>query len=62
MCLQAKPARGLTDGPTVQIRFERAITPNGKDAYKMDMVMNTPRGSMKIQNEGRRIANAFEKK
>ena len=62
MCLQAKPALGPTGGPTVQIKFERAITPNRKDTYKMDMVMNTPRGSMKIQTEGRRIANAFEKK
>jgi len=62
MCLQAKPARGPTGGPTVQIKLERTITPNGKDAYKMDMVMNTPRGSMKMRTEGRRMTDAFEKK
>ena len=41
---------------------EGTITHNGKDAYKMDMVMNTPRGSMKMQTEGKRIADTCEKK
>ena len=41
---------------------EGTITHNGKDAYKMDMVMNSPRGSMKMQTEGKRIADTCEKK
>ena len=41
---------------------EGTITHNGKDAYKMDMVLATPQGTMKIQNEGRRIAETCEKK
>ena len=35
---------------------------NGKDAYKMDMAMNSPGGNMKIQTEGKRIADSCEKK
>ena len=41
---------------------EGTVTHNGKDAYKMDMVMNSPRGSMKMQTEGKRIADTCEKK
>jgi hypothetical protein len=41
---------------------EGTITHNNKDAYKMDMVMSTPRGSMKMQLEGKRIADSCEKK
>ena len=41
---------------------EGSITHNGKDAYKMDMAMNSPRGNMKIQTEGKRIADTCEKK
>ena len=41
---------------------EGSITHNGKDAYKMDMAMNSPRGSMKMQAEGKRIADTCEKK
>jgi len=41
---------------------EGTVTHNGKDAYKMDMVMNSPRGSMKMQTEGKRIADVCEKK
>ena len=41
---------------------EGSVTHNGKDAYKMDMTMNMPQGSMKMQSEGKRIADACEKK
>ena len=41
---------------------EGTVTHNGKDTYKMDMAMNSPRGNMKIQTEGKRIAEACEKK
>lgn len=41
---------------------EGSVTHNGKDAYKMDMAMNSPRGNMKIQTEGKRIADTCEKK
>ena len=41
---------------------EATITHNGKDVYKMDMVMATPQGTMKIQSDGRRIAETCEKK
>ena len=41
---------------------EGTVTHNGKDAYKMDMAMNSPRGNMKIQTEGKRIADTCEKK
>jgi hypothetical protein len=41
---------------------EGIVTHNGKDAYKMDMTMNMQHGSMKMQTEGRRIADSCEKK
>ena len=41
---------------------EGSVTHNGKDSYKMDMAMNSPRGNMKLQIEGRRIADMCEKK
>ena len=41
---------------------EGTVTHNGKDAYKMDMAMNSPRGNMKMQMEGKRIAEVCEKK
>jgi hypothetical protein len=41
---------------------EGSITHNGKDAYKMDMAMNSPRGNMKMSSEGKRIADTCEKK
>ena len=42
---------------------EGTVTHNGKDAYRMDMVMNLPStGSMKMQTEGRRIADTCVKK
>lgn len=41
---------------------EGSVTHNGKDAYKMDMAMNSPRGNMKMQMEGKRIADTCEKK
>jgi hypothetical protein len=41
---------------------EGTVTHNGKDAYKMDMTMNSPHGNMKMQMEGRRIADTCEKK
>ena len=41
---------------------EGTVTHNGKDAYKMDMTMNSPRGNMKMQMEGKRIAETCEKK
>ena len=41
---------------------EASVTHNGKDAYKMDMTMNMKQGSMKMQSEGKRIADTCEKK
>lgn len=41
---------------------EGTVTHNGKDSYKMDMAMNSSRGNMKMQTEGRRIADTCEKK
>ena len=41
---------------------EGSVTHNGKDAYKMDMAMNSPHGNMKMQSEGKRIAATCEKK
>ena len=41
---------------------EGTVTHNGKDAYKMDMAMNSPGGNMKMQTEGKRIADTCEKK
>ncbi len=41
---------------------EGSITHNGKDAYKMEMTMNTARGTMKMQTEGKKIADTCEKK
>jgi hypothetical protein len=41
---------------------EGSVTHNGKDAYKMDMTMNSPHGSMKMQTEGKRVADVCEKK
>lgn len=40
---------------------EATVTHNGKDAYKMDMAMNSPRGNMKMQSEGKRIADTCQK-
>ena len=62
MRLQGKPACGPTGVPPAQTKFARAITHNGKDAYKMGLVMNTPHGSMKMRTEGRHIVDACEKK
>ena len=41
---------------------EGTVTHNGKDSYKMDMAMNSPRGNMKMQSEGKKIADTCEKK
>ena len=41
---------------------EGTVTHNGKDAYRMDMTMNMQQGSMKMQTEGKRIADTCEKK
>ena len=41
---------------------EGTMTHNGKDAYKMEMAMNSPRGNMTMQTEGKRIAETCEKK
>ena len=45
------------DGTTGEV----TVTHNGKDAYKMDMAMNSPRGNMKMQSEGKRIADTCQK-
>ncbi len=39
---------------------EGTVVHNGKDAYTMDMVMNSPRGSMKMHSEGKKIADTCE--
>lgn len=41
---------------------EGSVTHNGKDAYTMNMTMNSQRGSMKMQAEGKKIADSCEKK
>ena len=40
---------------------EGTVIHNGKDAYKMSMNMTSPRGSMKMESEGKRIADKCEK-
>ena len=41
---------------------EGTITHNGKDAYKMDSVINSPQvGAIKTSIEGRKIADSCEK-
>lgn len=37
------------------------LTHNGKDAYKMKMNVNSPRGSMVMNMEGKKIADTCEK-
>ena len=44
------------------ISGEGTVTHNGKDAYKMDMAMNLPGGNMKMQIEGKRLAETCEQK
>ena len=41
---------------------EGMVSHNGKDTYKMDMTMNMKQGSMKMQVDGKRIAESCEKK
>jgi hypothetical protein len=40
---------------------EGTMTHNGKDAYSMNMTMNSPRGSMSMKSEGKKIADTCEK-
>ncbi len=40
---------------------EGTVAHNGKDAYKMTMNMTSPRGSMTMESEGKRIAETCEK-
>jgi hypothetical protein len=57
------------DGNTVSWKLNCAdgttadgtLTHNGKDAYKMKMNMNSPRGSMTMNMEGKKIADTCEK-
>jgi hypothetical protein len=46
-----------SDGTTA----DGTLTHNGKDAYKMKMNMNSPRGSMVMNMEGQKIADTCEK-
>jgi hypothetical protein len=45
------------DGTTA----DGTLTHNGKDAYSMKMNMNSPRGSMTMNMEGKKIADTCEK-
>ncbi len=45
------------DGTTA----DGTLTHNGKDAYTMKMNMNSPRGSMTMNMEGKKLADACEK-
>jgi hypothetical protein len=38
------------------------LTHNGKDAFSMNMAFESPRGSMKMSTEGKKIAETCEKK
>jgi len=40
---------------------EGVVSHNGKDAYTMNMTMNSPRGSMTMKTEGKKIADTCEK-
>ncbi len=40
---------------------EGVVTHNGRDSYKMNMTMKSPQGSMKMETEGRRIAETCDK-
>jgi hypothetical protein len=63
------PVQPKVDGNTVTWSFkcvdgtagDGKLTHNGKDAYKMKMNVNSPRGSMTMNMEGKKIADTCEK-
>jgi hypothetical protein len=63
------PVQPKIDGNTVTWSMKCAdgtsgdgkLTHNGKDAYKMKMNFNSPRGSMTMNMEGKKIADNCEK-
>jgi Protein of unknown function (DUF3617) len=66
---KCEPVDMKTSGNTVSWKLKCAdgtngegkVTHNGKDAYKMEMNMTSPRGSMKMTSEGKKIADVCEK-
>ena len=63
------PVQPKVDGNTVTWSMKCAdgttgdgkLTHNGKDTYKMKMNVNSPRGSMTMNMEGKKIADTCEK-
>ena len=66
---QCEPAESKVDGNKVTWKvkckdgtsMDGIVTHNGKDAYTMDMLMNSARGNMKMHSEGKRIADTCQK-
>ena len=66
---QCEPAESKVEGNKVTWKvkckdgtsMDGTVTHNGKDAYTMDMVMNSERGNMKMHSEGKRIAATCQK-
>ncbi len=66
---KCEPVDSKMDGNTVSWKFkcvdgtlgEGTVVHNGKDAYKMKMTVNGPRGSMKMESEGKRLTETCEK-
>lgn len=66
---KCEPTDMKTDGNTVSWKLkcadgtsgEGSVSHNGKDAYTMNMTISSQRGTMKIQSEGKKIADTCEK-
>ena len=66
---QCEPAESKVEGNKVTWKvkckdgtsMDGTVTHNGKDAYTMDMLMNSARGNMKMHSEGKRIAATCQK-
>ena len=63
------PVETKTDGNKVRWKLkcadgttgEGTVTHNGEDAYTMNMIINSPGGSMTMKTEGKKIAETCEK-
>lgn len=66
---KCEPTETKTEGNKVSWKLkcadgttgEGVVSHNGKDAYTMNMTMNSQRGSMNMKMEGKKIADACEK-
>ena len=65
---QCEPAETKVEGNKVMWKvkckdgtsMDGTVTHNGKDAYTMDMLMNSAHGNMKMHSEGKRIAETCQ--